>query len=161
SLVGPANPNVVGPNAFTTVTILYDDPPAGALDREWNPDNASHTTPAFNATPGADGIVSAVAIQPDGKTVLGGDFRHINSQFYNHIGRMNVYGCVVAAFLPGNAADDFVSAVAVYPASSPNANQILIAGGFTSYNGVQRNGIARLLSDGTLDMSFNPGSGAN
>lgn len=33
--------------------------------------------------------------------------------------------------------------------------KILIAGGFTSINGVQYNGIARLLADGTPDVTFN------
>jgi len=40
-------------------------------------------------------------------------------------------------------------------------NKILIVGGFTSYNSVARNRIARLNSDGTLDNTFNPGLGAN
>ncbi len=161
SLIPPASPNFVGLNPFTTVTILYDDPPAGALDREWNPDNASHTFPAFNTLPGADGVVSAVAVQDDGKTVLGGDFGHINSQFYSHIGRMNVDGSVDTTFRAGSGADAFVSSIVIYPASSTNAGKILIAGGFTSYNGVPRNGIARLLPDGSLDPTFNPGNGAN
>jgi uncharacterized delta-60 repeat protein len=43
----------------------------------------------------------------------------------------------------------------------PDANKIIIAGGFTSFNGYLRNSIARLLPDGSLDTSFAPGSGAN
>ena len=39
--------------------------------------------------------------------------------------------------------------------------QVLIAGEFTSVNGVPRNYIARLNADGDLDRTFNPGSGAN
>jgi len=37
--------------------------------------------------------------------------------------------------------------------------KIYIGGNFTTYNGVTRNRIARLNSDGTLDTSFNPGTG--
>ena len=37
--------------------------------------------------------------------------------------------------------------------------RILIAGNFTSYAGLNRNGVARLNADGTLDMSFDPGTG--
>ena len=40
-------------------------------------------------------------------------------------------------------------------------NKVLIGGGFTSYNGVARNNIARLNANGSLDTSFNPGTGAN
>jgi uncharacterized delta-60 repeat protein len=37
--------------------------------------------------------------------------------------------------------------------------KILIAGSFSEYKGTQRNRIARLLEDGTLDPSFDPGLG--
>ena len=40
-----------------------------------------------------------------------------------------------------------------------NDGKIIIAGPFTSYNGVSRNGMARLNSDGTLDETFDPGVG--
>src|SRR4029078_9243633 len=39
--------------------------------------------------------------------------------------------------------------------------KLLIAGQFTKVHGVVRNGIARLNTDGTLDSSFDPGTGAN
>src|SRR5439155_24411990 len=151
----------LGPNSVGTVTIMYDDAPAGALDREWDPDDASTTFPAFNTTPGADATVNAIAVQPDGKTVLGGDFRNVNSRFLNHIARMNTDGSVDPSFQPGNGADGVVSSVLIYPTNGPNANKILIAGGFNSYNGTQRNSIARLRTDGSLDTTFNPGNGAN
>ncbi|MEI6711237.1 MAG: delta-60 repeat domain-containing protein [bacterium] len=39
--------------------------------------------------------------------------------------------------------------------------QIIITGLFTTYNGTSRNRIARLNSNGSLDTSFNPGTGAD
>ena len=39
--------------------------------------------------------------------------------------------------------------------------KVLIGGSFTSVNGTNRNRIARLNADGSLDSSFNPGTGAN
>jgi hypothetical protein len=42
----------------------------------------------------------------------------------------------------------------------PDGN-ILVGGAFTLANGAKRNGIARLHVDGTIDLSFNPGSGVN
>ncbi|MFI5224848.1 MAG: delta-60 repeat domain-containing protein [Nitrospirales bacterium] len=39
--------------------------------------------------------------------------------------------------------------------------KIIIGGYFTSYNGTERNHIARLNADGTLDNTFNTGTGAN
>lgn len=40
-------------------------------------------------------------------------------------------------------------------------DKIIVAGTFSAYNGVGRNGIARLNTDGTLDPTFNPGLGFN
>ena len=37
----------------------------------------------------------------------------------------------------------------------------LIGGYFTTYNGVSKNHFARLNSDGSLDTSFNTGTGPN
>src|SRR5207302_2161824 len=42
--------------------------------------------------------------------------------------------------------------------AQPNG-RILIAGSFSAVNGVSRNGIARLNNDGSLDFSFDPGTG--
>ncbi|WP_033316645.1 delta-60 repeat domain-containing protein, partial [Pontibacter roseus] len=42
-----------------------------------------------------------------------------------------------------------------------NDGKKLVGGTFTSYNGSSRNRIARLNADGTLDASFNPGTGFN
>ncbi len=154
----------VGPQNFSTATILCNDQPSGALDREWNPDLIASTSPPFNYTPGANNVVNAVAVQADLKTILGGDFTAYNSTPRNRVARLHVNGALDATFNPGTGADGFVSAVAVYPTYTTNAanlDKILIGGGFTSYNGEQRNGIARLNSDGSLDATFQPGVGAD
>jgi len=63
-----------------SLTILYDDingdpQPAGAKDRIYNPDNnGTNSQPPYNLHPGANNTVYSVAIQPDGKAILGGDF---------------------------------------------------------------------------------------
>ncbi|MBI5387364.1 MAG: trypsin-like serine protease [Verrucomicrobia bacterium] len=150
---------VINPYArLAHVTILYDEQPPGALDREWNPDNVSYTTPPFNLAPGANGPVYSVAVQPDGKTVLGGDFTSVNTVPRNHVARLNANGSLDTGFLaaPNTGADGFISQVAVLP-----SGKILVAGGFTSFNGFLRNGIARLNADGSLDFSFDPGTGAD
>jgi len=43
----------------------------------------------------------------------------------------------------------------------PSTGKIYIGGNFTTWNGVTRNRIARLNTDGTLDTSFDPGAGFN
>lgn len=158
---GIADPPI-GANRSARVTILYDDQPAGALDREWNPDGVSTTTPRLNPAPGANNIVRAVAVQPDQRTVIVGDFTAYNSFPRNRIARINTDGSNDASFNPGTGADDFIVSVAVYPAAGgANDGKIVVGGGFTSMNNIQRNGIARLNTDGSLDTLFNPGSGAD
>jgi len=143
------------------LTILFDDQPAGALDREWNPDNVSSTDPPFNPAPGANNVVSALANQPDGKTIISGDFTAVNARPRNHVARLNFNGSLDTTFDPGNGADGFVSSLALYPTNSLFAGSVLVGGGFASFNGTQRNGVARLLPNGGLDNSFRPGNGAN
>src|SRR5439155_16865536 len=104
----PNNPPP-GPNPIANVTILYNQQPAGALDREWNPDSTTATTPPTNSIPGANNTVSAVVVQPDGKTVLGGDFTAYNSYPRSHVARINADGSIDLTFNPGLGADDFVS----------------------------------------------------
>jgi hypothetical protein len=42
-----------------------------------------------NFTAGADSVVRAVAIQPDGKILVGGDFTVLAGQSRSYIGRLN------------------------------------------------------------------------
>lgn len=146
---------------YATVTILYNDAPAGALDREWNPDRIAETTPPWNNTPGANNVVMALAVQPDGKTVLAGDFTGVNAVPNVRLARLNGDGSLDTGFNAGLGADQAVNALLLYPATSANFGRILVAGGFSSMNGQQRNGIARLLANGQLDNTFTPGRGAN
>lgn len=143
------------------VTILFNDEPAGAGDREWNVAGLPSSDPPNNLLPGADGTVRGLAVQPDGKTVLVGDFAHVNAVRRPGVARMGTNGVLDRTFDPGVGADSFVTSVALYPTNSLFGGRILIAGGFSSYNGSQRNGIARLLENGQLDTSFAPGDGAN
>jgi uncharacterized delta-60 repeat protein/uncharacterized repeat protein (TIGR01451 family) len=158
-----SNGRPINPRArYTRVTILYDEQPPGAADREWNPDRVPYTTPPFNLMPGANNQVYSVAVQPDNKTVIGGDFTAVNTIPRNRVARFNADGSLDTNFLahPNTGANGFVSKVIVLQ-TSQDAGKILIAGGFSSFNGYLRNCIARLNSDGSLDQSFNPGSGAN
>ena len=154
---GNANSSVQG-----IVTILFDDQPPGAADREWAPQHLPNTMPPFNPTPGANNQVQSVAVQPDGRTVMGGDFTGVHGTLRNRIARLNFDGSLDTNFCahPNTGADNYVSKVQVL-SDGVNVTNILIAGGFTSYNGTLRRGIARLLPDGVLDTTFFTGAGAN
>ena len=57
---------------------------------------------------------------------------------------------------PGTELQSQVNALVVQP-----DDNTIIGGNFTSYNGTQRHGIARILTNGEIDPSFNPGDGIN
>lgn len=65
-------------------------------------------------------------------------------------------GSLDTTFNPGTGPNDYVRCILLQP-----DGKIIIAGDFTEYNGTVRNHIARLNSDGSLDTSFDPGTGTD
>ncbi|MCL5097864.1 MAG: hypothetical protein M1608_10145, partial [Candidatus Omnitrophica bacterium] len=110
----------------------------------------------FKIGTGADGSVAAVQIQVDGKILIGGGFTSFNGLTRYSLARLNDNGSLDAAFNPGTGINGPVRAMAV-----TDQNQVIIGGDFTEINGISRNAIARLNPDGTLDATFDPGSGVN
>jgi uncharacterized delta-60 repeat protein len=146
----------MGQVSTAIVTIISDEQSAGAADPEYNPELNSLTQPPFNPTPGANNTVYAVAIQPDEKVVIGGEFTAVNAVTQNRVARLNPDGSLDPDFDIGTGTDGYVSAVAVR-----KDGKIVIGGGFTSFNGLSRYSLARLNTDGSLDATFNPGTSIN
>jgi len=113
--------------------------------------------------PGADRNVKALAVQPDGKIIVGGTFSTLGgggtgTTTRKHIGRLNPDGTLDLSFDPG--ANDIVDALAIQA-----DGKIVVGGFFTTLGGggsgtSVRNHIARVNPDGTLDTSFDPGANA-
>jgi uncharacterized delta-60 repeat protein len=99
--------------------------------------------------------VSSIALQPDGKVLIGGEFTSYDTTSRSRIARLNADGSLDTSFDPGAGADGPVLALLVQP-----DGKVLIGGEFTAYDGTPRSRIARLNADGSLDTSFNPGAGA-
>jgi uncharacterized delta-60 repeat protein len=131
----------------------YNGAPRNRVAR-LNSDGSLDTT--FDPGAGAGFDVNAIALQADGKVIIGGQFTTYNGTTRNRIARLNSNGSLDTSFDPGTGANEFVQTIVVQP-----DGKILIGGFFTEYNGTPRNRIARLNSDGTLDMTFNPGMGAD
>ena len=114
--------------------------------------------PTFNTSTGFDGSVHHVAIQNDGKILVGGSFTICNETPQKNITRLTADGNLDTSFnVDGVGTDGFVSNVSIQ-----NDGKIIIAGNFTSYNVFYtRNNIARLNVDGTLDYTFSSGIGSN
>jgi len=117
-----------------------------------NSDGTLDTT--FNAT--ASGTVSSVAVQPDGRILIAGSFTLVNGVARKYIARLNSSGTFDTSFDTGLGPNASVSAVA-----AQSDGKVLIGGSFTTVSGVNRYYLARLNTDGSLDTTFDNGTGAN
>jgi uncharacterized delta-60 repeat protein/uncharacterized repeat protein (TIGR01451 family) len=111
---------------------------------------------SFNVGSAANNRVETIAIQSDGKIIIGGDFTTFNGYTKNCIARLNRDGSLDTGFNTGIGANNIVYAISIQ-----NDGKVIIGGGFTFYNGTAINRIARLNTDGSLDTGFNPGTGPN
>ncbi len=111
---------------------------------------------SFNTGAGVNGTVYAVAVQPDGKILIGGDFTFVNNTNRARIARLNANGSLDLGFNPGSGAGAAVRAIALQP-----DGKVVIGGSFTNVNGSSRTYVARLLSTGAVDPAFHPGAGGD
>ena len=111
----------------------------------------------FGAAGGANGPIFEVQIDAMNRVIVGGDFTTFNGTARNRIARLTATGALeaVGTFNPGAGANNTINSIAFEPTTS----RIIIGGGFSTYNAIGRNNIARLNDNGSLDNSFNPGTG--
>jgi uncharacterized delta-60 repeat protein len=113
----------------------------------------SSTDPDFN--PNVDADVYAVALQSDGRILIGGQFTTIggigssSSLLRYHLARLNPDGSPDNFFNPNINGD--VQTISIQP-----DGRILVGGSFTTVGSSSRTNLVRLNSDGTVDGSFNP-----
>jgi uncharacterized delta-60 repeat protein len=109
---------------------------------------------SFDASynPTIDNEVLSVALQPDGKILLGGNFTSVNGSSRSGLARLNSNGSLDASFNPmlGNAS--------IYALLVQADGKIMVGGTFSGINGFNRSNLSRLNADGSLDTSFNAGS---
>jgi uncharacterized delta-60 repeat protein len=103
--------------------------------------------------PGCDGIVRSLAVQANGKVLVGGQFTTLGGQVRNSIGRLNADGILDSSFNPGV---DGPGGPQVYSLAVQTDGKILVAGDFSSLGGQRRTNIGRLNADGSVDGGFNP-----
>ncbi|MDX2305551.1 MAG: T9SS type A sorting domain-containing protein [Microscillaceae bacterium] len=106
----------------------------------------------FNSALSSGSYANSLAIQPDGKILVGGIFWSIHGISFYGVTRLDTDGSLDTTFIFNTYAS--ISSIAVQP-----DGKIIVAGLLYSYNNIAQNGIARLNSDGSLDQSFDPGSG--
>lgn len=138
---------VIVDSLTTTVTIAD----AGANDPTFAPDFIGSS-------------VNKVVVNPDGSMVIGGWFNtvydaDINPYTRGGISALSSSGTFDPSFADGGGAGG--GSAIVYDIARQPDGKYIVTGDFTSMNGISRNRVARLHTDGTLDTSFNPGAGAN
>ncbi len=111
--------------------------------------------PTFNTGAGFNRAVYAFAVQPDGKIIVGGSFfMYKTTTVPPRLVRLNADGNLDPTFNAGGGFNGTVNAVALQP-----DGKVLVAGTFSTVDGTSKVGIVRLNSDGSVDASFNVGTG--
>jgi uncharacterized delta-60 repeat protein len=105
----------------------------------------------FMVTASADATIYSLAIQPDGKILLGGSFTELNGQTRYRLGRLNSDGTLDTNFTASADADVWFVAVQADA-------KVLVAGVFTNLAGQPRKFLGRLNANGTLDAAFDSGA---
>ncbi len=105
--------------------------------------------------PTPNSAVRTLALQSDGKIVIGGTFTRCtpagasSSILRNHAARIQANGDLDGSFTSGE--DGAISAVALEASGS-----LIVGGTFNTLGGQTRENLARLLADGTIDPNFHP-----
>jgi uncharacterized delta-60 repeat protein len=151
SIVIQSDGKIVCGGSFTTfngVTVNYI--------ARLNSDGTRDTAFTTNTGTGFNNTVRSIAIQSDGKIVIGGQFTTFNGVTVNYIARLNSDGTRDTAFTTntGTAFNFIVRSIAIQ-----SDGKIVIGGQFTTFNGATVNRIVRLNSDGTIDTSFTTNTG--
>lgn len=107
----------------------------------------AQTPDSFN--PGPSSWASPIAVQADGKVIIGGGFTSVGVAARGRVARLNASGSLDATFADPNANDD-VYALALQP-----DGKLLVGGQFTSLGNQTRYALGRLNTNGVLDTTFN------
>ena len=156
------------PDSFYFAVNLTSSTPAGLLGYQTNALVKIKDAQTFNEPPGSEDVafdpnagmnndVLTLGLQSDGGIIAGGSFTTANSAPRNRVARLGASGALDGSFLNGLAgANNTVNALCVQ-----GDDRIVLGGAFTFVNSVHRNFICRLGTDGSMDTSFNPGSGVD
>jgi uncharacterized delta-60 repeat protein len=107
---------------------------------------------SWQISPGPNRDVLAIAVQPDGKVIMAGEFTTYHGLPAHRIVRLNTNGSVDLTF--NASANTNINALALQP-----DGKILIGGEFQNVNGTPRTLVARLLGDFPVLRSIQSGPG--
>lgn len=122
--------------------------------------DASFNTGTDELTNGFDGEVFDAVEQPDGKVIVVGEFENYNSNVAPGIIRLNNDGTVDNTFNIGSGVDT-ASGNRIEAITIQTDGKLLIGGFFAEFNSVASRNFGRLNTDGSLDVSFDVGTGSS
>jgi uncharacterized delta-60 repeat protein len=110
----------------------------------------------FGGGEGVNGTIYAVAVQPDGKIVIGGQFNLVNTVPRTNLARLNADGTLDRTFLetPLSGVNGTVYALAI-----DGNGGILVGGDFNEAATKPRKNFVRYMPNGQLDSNFDEGQG--
>jgi uncharacterized delta-60 repeat protein len=115
-------------------------------------------SPPFSIGSGFEGGVSvninAISIQSDGKILAGGRFTTFSGSSQNRLVRLDSNGSRDTSFNIGTGFNNSISAMVIQ-----SDGKVLAGGDFTTFSGSSQNRLVRLDSNGSIDTSFNIGTG--
>ena len=106
---------------------------------------------------GANGVVNDILPLSNGKFIICGAFTQYNGVAINRLARLNADGTLDASFNGGGTGAN----LAIFSLDTTSTGMLIAAGTFTSYNGTPVKRIARINTDGSLDISYTPVSTPN
>ncbi len=104
----------------------------------------------FDSILGIGASITTLAVQPDGKILLAGDFLVVNGAARKTLARVNSDGSLDSTFNFGGITSETITKIRVQA-----DGKILLAGSFT-VNNTSNLGLARLNPDGSVDTTFMP-----
>ena len=109
---------------------------------------------------GLDGT-SRISSQNNGKLILFGSSTSttINGNSLKGIARLDADGFLDTSFSSGTGIS--INNEGIYTTAIQNDGKIIIAGKFSLFNGIYKNNIARINTDGSIDFTFDPGTGVD
>jgi uncharacterized delta-60 repeat protein len=100
--------------------------------------------------------IYTLGVQTNGYILAAGLFTNVGGIFRTNIARLDSNGALDASFDPGAGPSGLVRTLTLQ-----TDGRVVIGGEFTAVNTTNRNRVARLNADGSLDGSFDPGLGAD
>jgi uncharacterized delta-60 repeat protein len=115
--------------------------------------------PGTGVSSAALSSVRAIAVQEDDRVIIGGSFTSVDGAAHTNIARLNSNGTLDGGFNPSVGVAGAGVLAGVYILTVQSGGKIVVGGDFTAINGNPRTNLARLNTNGTLDLSFNPTNG--